>query len=218
MINNLETIKPRLKQVFDLNRDDLFFHLLLIQRKKENEEMINKNTNVVKTYVVKDIKYLEHKLEKEIIPICNNLNARAMINLNPKSFRRVTHSMLRRLSEYIESNFYDRSISKLFDSCTASSSVDKEIGIEKHWILDVDKKESVYYIETLKSIINQHCCPIYPKGDKVKLITESKNGYHLITTPFNIKDFERMKNQKEYKEYLKEVEVKKDCLTNLYIK
>jgi len=42
--------------------------------------------------------------------------------------------------------------------------------------------------------------------------------YHLITTPFNIKDFERMKNQKEYKEYLKEVEVKKDCLTNLYIK
>jgi hypothetical protein len=131
MVNNLEVIKPRLKQVFDLDRDDLFFHLLLIQRKKENNEMINKNTNVVKTYVIKDIEYLEYKLEKEIIPICNNLNARAMINLNPKSFRRVTHSMLRRLSEYIESNFYDRSISKLFDSCTASSSVDKEIGIEK---------------------------------------------------------------------------------------
>ena len=39
MINNLEVIKPRLKQVFDLDRDDLFFfHLLLIQRKKENNE------------------------------------------------------------------------------------------------------------------------------------------------------------------------------------
>ena len=55
MINNLETIKPRLKQVFDLDRDDLFFHLLLIQRKKENNEMINKNTNVVKSYIVKSI-------------------------------------------------------------------------------------------------------------------------------------------------------------------
>ena len=117
-INNLEYIKFRLKEVFNLKNEDLFFHVMILQRKKEVSG-INKNSNVVKSYAVKNLEYLENKLKNEIIPICDNLNARAMINLNPKSFKRVSHSMLRRLSEYIESDFYEGDIVKLFDSCTA---------------------------------------------------------------------------------------------------
>lgn len=211
MVNNLDYIKFRLKEVFDLNNKDLFFHVLILQRKKEVEG-INKNSNVIKSYAVKNLEYLENKLNNEIIPICDSQKARAMINLNPKSFKRVSHSMLRRLSEYIESNFYEGAITKLFDSCASSSSIDKELGIKKYWLVDIDCK-NIEVFRKVQSIVNL-CEPIEPNLQKVKGFTNSKNGYHIYTIPFNLKTFEDYKvNSKD----LKQVEVKKDCLTNLYI-
>lgn len=53
-INNFEYIKFRLKEVFDLNNEDLFFHVLILQRKKEVSG-INKNSNVIKSYAVKSV-------------------------------------------------------------------------------------------------------------------------------------------------------------------
>lgn len=211
MVNNLDYIKFRLKEVFDLNNKDLFFHVLILQRKKEVDG-INKNSNVIKSYAVKDLEYLENKLNNEIIPICNSQNARAMINLNPKSFKRVSHFMLRRLSEYIESDFYEGAIVKLFDSCASSSSINKELGIEKYWLVDVDYKD-IEIFRKVQSIIN-FCEPIKPNIQKVKGFTNSKNGYHIYTTPFNLKTFESYKIR--YKN-IEQVEIKKDCLTNLYI-
>ena len=211
MINNLDYIKFRLKEIFDLNNKDLFFHVLILQRKKEVDG-INKNSNVIKSYAVKDLEYLENKLNNEIIPICNSQNARAMINLNPKSFKRVSHSMLRRLSEYIENDFYEGTIIKLFDSCASSSSINKELGIEKYWLVDVDYKD-IEIFRKVQSIIN-FCEPIKPNIQKVKGFTNSKNGYHIYTTPFNLKTFESYKIR--YKN-IEQVEIKKDCLTNLYI-
>lgn len=211
MVNNLDYIKFRLKEVFDLNNKDLFFHVLILQRKKEVDE-INKNSNVIKSYAVKDLEYLENKLNNEIIPICNSQNARAMINLNPKSFKRVSHSMLRRLSEYIENDFYEGAIKKLFDSCALSSSINKELGIEKYWLVDIDYKD-IEIFRKVQSIIN-FCEPIKPNIQKVKGFTNSKNGYHIYTTPFNLKTFESYKIR--YKN-IEQVEIKKDCLTNLYI-
>lgn len=211
MINNLDYIKFRLKEIFDLNNKDLFFHVLILQRKKEVDG-INKNSNVIKSYAVKNLEYLENKLNNEIIPICNSQNARAMINLNPKSFKRVSHSMLRRLSEYIENDFYEGAIKKLFDSCASSSSINKELGIEKYWLVDVDYKD-IEIFRKVQSIIN-FCEPIKPNIQKVKGFTNSKNGYHIYTTPFNLKTFESYKIR--YKN-IEQVEIKKDCLTNLYI-
>lgn len=211
MVNNLDYIKFRLKEVFDLNNKDLFFHVLIIQRRKEVDG-VNKNSNVIKSYAVKDLEYLENKLNNEIIPICNSQKARAMINLNPKSFKRVSHSMLRRLSEYIESDFYEGTIIKLFDSCTASSSINKELGVEKFWLVDIDCKD-IEVFRKVQSVVN-FCEPIKPNIQKVKGFTNSKNGYHIYTTPFNLKTFESYKIR--YKN-IEQVEIKKDCLTNLYI-
>lgn len=212
MINNLEKIKFRLLDVFNINNPDLFFHVEIIQRKKEVSN-INKNSNVVKSYVVKSLDYLEYKLENEIIPICNTLNARAMINLNPKSFKRVTHAMLRKLSEYIEDNFYEGVISKLFTSCTDATSIDKSIGVEKYWILDIDTKNPEVF-SRVQSTINL-CEPIEIGKNKVKGFLESKNGFHIFATPFNVQTYEKLKVNNS--QYFKDVEIKKDCLTNLYI-
>lgn len=212
MINNFDYLKFRLLEVFNINNPDLFFHLEVMQRKKEVSN-INKNSNVVKSYVVKSLDYLEYKLENEIIPICNTLNARAMIDLNPKSLRRVTHAMLRKLSGYIEDDFYEGVISKLFTSCTAATSIDKSMGIEKYWILDIDTKDPEV-LSRVQSTINI-CEPIEEGKNKIKGLLESKNGFHIFTTPFNVQTYEKLKANNY--QYFKDVEVKKDCLTNLYI-
>lgn len=196
MVNNFDKIRSRLDRVFSLNNPDLFFHVELLQRKKEVPD-INKNSNVIKSYAVKNLEYLERKLELEIIPICQTVNARAMINLNPKSFKRVTHGMLRRLSEYIEDGHYEGSITKVFDSCTSSSSIDKSLGIEKYWIIDIDTKDK-YTLDQVRGSINP---------DNIRELLESKSGYHLLTTPFNLMGFSK----------IPDVEIKKDCLTNLFI-
>ena len=210
MINNLDYLKFRLLEVFNISNPDLFFHIEIMQRKKEVSN-INKNSNVVKSYVVKSLDYLEYKLENEIIPICDSLNARAMIDLNPKSLRRVTHAMLRKLSGYIEDDFYEGVISKLFTSCTAATSIDKSLGIEKYWILDIDTKNPEVF-RRVQSTVNL-CEPMDKDENKVKGFLESKNGFHIFATPFNVQTYESIKD----KEYFKDVEVKKDCLTNLYI-
>lgn len=212
MINNFDYLKFRLLEVFNINNPDLFFHLEVMQRKKEVSN-INKNSNVVKSYVVKNLDYLEYKLENEIIPICNSLNARAMIDLNPKSLRRATHAMLRKLSGYIEDNYYEGVISKLFTSCTAATSIDKSIGIEKYWILDIDTKDPEV-LSRVQSTINI-CEPIEEGKNKIKGLLESKNGFHIFATPFNVQTYEKLKANNY--QYFKDVEVKKDCLTNLYI-
>lgn len=212
MINNFDYLKFRLLEVFNINNPDLFFHLEVMQRKKEVSN-INKNSNVVKSYVVKSLDYLEYKLENEIIPICNSLNARAMIDLNPKSLRRVTHAMLRKLSGYIEDNYYEGVISKLFTSCTAATSIDKSMSIEKYWILDIDTKDPEV-LSRVQSTINL-CEPIEEGKNKIKGLLESKNGFHIFATPFNVQTYEKLKANNY--QYFKDVEVKKDCLTNLYI-
>lgn len=194
MINNLDLIKPRLEEIFSLGNSDLFFHLEVIQRKKENPH-VTKGSNVVKSYAVKDVDYLEKKLENEIIPICNTLNARAMIDLNPKSFRKVTHSMLRKLSTYIESEMYDSYITKLFTSCTDSTPLNKSY-IGKCWMVDIDTKDMGTYNEVLSMPEIQS-----------KMILPSKNGVHIITKPFDSRTFNP----------LNDVEIKKYCLTNLFI-
>ena len=136
-----------------------------------------------------------------------------MIDLNPKSLKRVTHAMLRKLSGYIEDDFYEGAISRLFTSCTDATSIDKSLGIEKYWLVDIDTKD-VSLMHLLRTIIKV-CSP--NNGDeKCKIVLDSKNGYHLITTPFNLEEFNKNKNLYE-DEFFKNMEVKKDCLTNLYI-
>ena len=215
-INNLQIVKPRLEEVFGLNNPDLFFHVEILQRKKEVPST-NKNSNIIKSYAVKSFEYLENKMKTEIIPICDNLNARAMINLNPKSFKRVTLSMLRKLSGYIEDDFYEGAIIKLFDSCTASSSIDKSLGIEKLWIVDLDIIDFNLGSKVMK--ITSSVSPEKGKT-KVRYIVQSKKGTHILTIPFSLVEFEQAKTNKEFedlKDLWQYVEIKRDCLTNLYI-
>jgi len=199
MIDNIQLILPFLK--FE-SKDD-FYYLQILQRKKENPQL-GSNSKVIKTYYIKSKQYLLDRYD-EIKKLCEVFNARAMIRLNKRSFEKVGFKCMTNLANTMMNKEYS----------FLKASYDRACGLghndsEKKWIIDLDNtKESRLNnkdLEIYMSWINK--CD--PNTNKILSVIPSKNGYHLITLPFNIGQF---------KSYGREniVDIHKDNPTNLYI-
>lgn len=176
MINNFDKIK----NLLDFPNEDVFYFLSLIKRKKENPEM-PKSEIVINNYYITSIEHLE-KIEDEIISCCNLFNARAYINLNKRSFKRVGLEAFKIITTYIVEEEY-KSIRRAFNSAAGKYSSDPN----KKWILDFDyKPESIDWLIELKGYLYA-LEPI--TVDKVITTIPTKNGIHVITKPFNPKQF-----------------------------
>lgn len=192
--NNFEQISKLLK--FD--SEDDFYHLQIIKRKKEHKEL-GSNSYVVKTYYIRSLEYLEQKRE-EIIALCEHHNARACINLNRRSFERIAYHMMRKVVDQIMNKDW-KSVRKAYESVCGAHSNEKE----KRWILDVDNKDEEAGRILIADIRN---CEPERRTDKVIDIVPTKNGYHIITKPFNVEEFKALHP---------EIDVHKDNPTILYI-
>ena len=80
-------------------------------------------------------------------------------------------------------------------------------GRDKRWIIDIDEPE---ISPLMLAFIEYHCEPISTFESEPKIITRlrTKNGWHLITKPFNMETF-----KKEYPL----IDVHKNNPTILYI-
>ena len=193
MINNFEQIKSLLK--FE---DDYFYFIQIIQRKKEIPEL-GSNNRIIRSYMISSLEKLE-KNEAEIIQMCQMFNARAYIHLNRRKWNRIALECLRHNAELIANGQHDGIKSSLE---TVVGRHNCEPKGEKTWIVDIDEKLPQYTMQ-VEGDINV----IEPEGLKVKSILPTKNGYHLITSPFNSQVF---------KEKYPEIDIHKDNPTVLYI-
>lgn len=194
MINNLELIKPLLS--FE-SKDD-FYHLQVIKRKKE-DPLMKSNSRSISHYYVNSPDYLDLHWE-EIVQICDATGARAMINLNVRSFKTACINMREVMLEYEKADNY-KFMYRAFSKAVAKSPDTKS----KLWILDVDQPFDPMYDINLRKFINT-LRPQLPNREFT--IVPSMSGYHLITKPFD---------KKTFKDTLPEIEIKKNSLTNLYI-
>jgi len=173
-VNNIEKIKKLL--VFD--SEDDFYHLQIIKRKKEHPEL-GSNSYVVKTYYIRSIDYLEKKMP-EIILLCDFHHARACINLNRRSFEKMALHTLSKVSHQIMNKDF-KSARKAYESVCGAYMNEPE----KKWIIDVDE-------QTVSILLLAAICNIEPKEQRIYDILETKNGFHIITKPFNVKEFEKL--------------------------
>ena len=182
-INNLQLIKPLL----NFANDDVFYHLQILKRKKEHPSL-GSNSYVVKTYYISSIEYLEFKMS-EIIELCKFHQARAYINLIPRSFEKIAFHTLKKVTDCIMNKDY-KSVRKAYESVCG------EFGNgTKRWVIDIDVKDFEFVdkigeiIDTMKS----------GKEDTIEAnvlgYIPTKNGWHIITRPFNLKQFEPYKVQ-----------------------
>lgn len=192
-IDNFEKIK----NIMTFESDDEFYYLQIqiLQRRKEND-LLTSNSRVIKNYYVTSVKYLDD-FKDEIVKFCELFNARAMIRLNKRSFKQCAFKSLEKITNQIMNEDY-KSVRRFYDKVSGKYNKDKN----KTWIIDIDQKD--YDDTMLYYYLNNRM----PDGDKVVEVISSKDGYHVITKPFDCSNF---------KEKFTDLDLHKDNPTNLYI-
>lgn len=211
MVDNFEIIKPLLKW----DNEDQFYFLQVLQRKKDAAPGMkvngtNNNSRLVKAYYVKSLDYLNF-IQPEVIALCELFNARAGINLNKRSFEKMSLQHLKLVTDNIINKNYDK-IYKTYSSAVGKFSHDSN----KKWIIDIDKEE-MHLIKIIKLALTG-CQPNLGE-DKVIAEIPSKTGLHLITSPFNKEYFPKVLNDLLNGAGLEEVnlDIQKNNPTNLFI-
>ena len=183
-----------IKDLLTFNNEDDYYFLQILTRKKDGHE----NNRNIKNYFIRSIEYLDDKYE-EIKDICNYFNARAMLRLNRRSYKKTAFTMLRLLSDALSNEDY-KSIKNLYLSAAGRTRTNGE----KRWIVDIDDTSDLSWVLEIEMFIDNH---IKPEGTKIIKRLPTKNGIHIITKPFDLQEF-----KKTYS-----LDVHKDNPINLYI-
>lgn len=198
MINNVEVIKPHLTFLNDRS----FYFVQILKRKKENPEQKSYSIPIESFYIY-SIEQLDRMMPR-IIDICEKNRARAYIKMNCLDAQSVALGMITELTQIIRKGDWKVMSAALNSSCGRCG---KQDGLNKLYLFDLDgpykdkADEISMFIDTLP--------PIMPGKSKVICTIPTKNGCHLITKGFDIKEFRKV--------YTKEmVDIHEDGNTILY--
>ena len=181
LINNLELITPLLPK----DNSEVFCHMQIVRRAKDHKDEKVKE-GAIKTYFIRNKEQLE-ELMPEIILLCEHYGARAYINVSPKSFEKLQKSMLLKLASLVcEGNIQNprKTLNSVAGALTSKNPV---------WIVDIDNVEiQEPVLERFDKYFKLDVTlPFYNTREEVYLsgIIPTKQGYHLLVRPFNLKEF-----------------------------
>lgn len=178
MIDNIEHIKKLLK--FSEKGD--FYMLYVFKRKKdqpEGEKDNHQSVRTIKSYCIESLEHLDRRYE-EVKMLCRVFNARAYIHVQKQNHRDVSLEMMEQLAKRIKNGSQNQK--GLFDSVVGAIKTQ-----EKRWIVDFDSRDGVKLLE-MSLWIDTQCRPV---GPKVEMVLPTKNGFHLITSRFDVLAFQK---------------------------
>lgn len=180
-INNFELIRS----LMGFRSADDFYFIQIIRRKKD-DKTLHKNASVIKTYIIESFEAFDI-LTPRIIETCKNASARAYINLNRRSFKRVAFETLQITAKLVSEENY-MAVRRVWDKACGSTSNEKD---SKKWIIDVDDNSSeMFKVKLLTALRDLQ--PVNDRRNKVIAEIPTKNGYHFITSPFNKVEFDKL--------------------------
>lgn len=196
-LNHFDLIQEQFLQRFN-NNHDIYFHLQILQRKKEHPE-IGSNSRVIKQYLIVPDSSEQRDLmhyKDEIVYLCDKLQARAYINLNPKSLSTLAKMSIMRLAERNLNGDLLGMQDVVFSCAGEQKAISKD---EVVWVVDVDGNldSAVEVGGGLNDIGATIICPF------IKTI----NGYHILTRKFD---------RCEFAKYYPEVDIQTNNPTLLY--
>lgn len=158
---------------------DKFYFIQIFKRRKDNPGM-DKDMRVLENFNVHSVEDFEEKMIR-IKEICDRENARAYIRLNRRSKRKVALQMLSKVATMIAAEQYD--VKNAYWAAVGEHPAEED----KSWLFDFDWKD----FEGRKKLLGTLHFRIEElqieagRQPRMDIIT-TKNGYHLITRPFNI--------------------------------
>ena len=187
-----------------LPREDSYFVIELIRRGKDNPDMPAANYHFKNYYIRKPEDLDKYKLEIKIL--CNTLHLRAYASINIKSFKQVSLNTIAELTRRIANNDYRKNYA-VFESCSGKYCHPED----KQFVVDLDDcKVGDEYVYVIEDYI-RNCKPV--GVDKIITRIPTRSGVHLITKPFDSKQFiDRCK----YLRFGETPCIKKNHLTLLY--
>ena len=215
-----------LKDFMDFSDPSKFYLALVVQRKKDNPEL-DRSERIIKNYMIPSLEKLEY-VREEMETLCRVFNARVYLYINRRSFKNTQKSMAKVLIDQICAGSVSN-LNHLFDSCAASHGCG-----DKFWIIDVDlpKKPDVCSSDSYMRLENdvkmklfddlETLKPELPDGERrVQLVLPTKNGFHIVTKPFDTREWPnivgRMSCIEDKYGLQVELELKKDAMVNLIL-
>lgn len=183
-IDNKSLIIPLL----EFPHKEIFYFCQVLQRGKDNPHLKVSNSRVIKTYYITSVEKLEENYE-EMKKLAEVFNARVYINLNPRNFEKAAFKVLQKIADQMmNKDFYN--VRKAYDSICGEYHSE----IDKRWLLDIDSFD-LMLVDNIQGLIEEIQRKVEKqKNNKVLARIPTKNGYHLITNPFNIEEFKKYAN------------------------
>jgi hypothetical protein len=201
MVNNVKYVREMLS--FE-DKDDFYF-LQILKRRKDNPDL-KRDMIVVTNFHIESFEQYD-SLMPHVMSMCNSENARAYFRVNRRNYTHLSYHMLKRVVEVISSGAV-KSLKGSFDSVCGQHHNDKD----KTWIVDIDTADTRSidnpdgYVEfDVEKLIYE--LQAETKKEPMTVLFPTKNGYHFITRPFNLKKF---------KDKFPGIDVHKDNPTLLY--
>jgi hypothetical protein len=169
----------QIRELLQFRTTDDFYFLQILKRRKENKTL-SRNSVTIRNYYIYSIEQFD-RIFPEVVALSTVSRARACINLNRKSFIDVGHDTAILIAKYIKEGKFNK-IFSAYDKAIGASNNEKS----KNWIVDIDTHDEKFG-SVLREIINN--LPPFDVKEKIKGIIPTKNGYHLITSGFDVKKF-----------------------------
>jgi hypothetical protein len=202
----------KIVQNFDKIRNLLHFDgksvylIWLVRRNKDgNTDAKGNNKNrTIKSYYIQTREQYDKSLD-EIVGLCDTFHCRAYICLNRKPLKNILFEMQINLTALFRQAFDNQPIGLkgFMDSSIMKSGTNDD----KRWVIDVDSKSDDDLL-AVRNVIKQ-CQSKYAEKEIDLLYTA--HGYHIITYPFNLQQFQTLMKLNKL-----EADVKKEGLTLLY--
>jgi hypothetical protein len=190
VINNFKLLEPLLEFT---NPGDCYF-IQFLKRHKDNPEMKKNMVNVDNLFIYSLEEFRD--MEERIIEIATVHNARAYLRINRRNTEKLALQTLVKISNLILSKDY-YSVKNAYLSAAGEHSSEPI----KRWIVDVDRQPNMFdftytdYLNKIRGYIKElhDQCNRNSKQGVYKMLVEveTKNGVHIITNPFNLKEFNK---------------------------
>lgn len=205
VVDNWQYLRSKL----DFSDPDKFYFIELMQRKKDNPDFPS-NNRMVKCYFVYSMQYYD-AIESEVKKLSDCTGARVYILLNRRSYKKCLLNVLKDAAQIAIDNNYEH-LPKLVSSVCGKYSDESN----KNWIIDIDyanwndleynaiNKGGLRQLELFIDSLEPHS-----EISKVKFRVPTLHGVHIITSPFNCHEFNKVYSN---------IDIHKDNPTLLYFK
>lgn len=183
MTDNFELIKPLLT----FPSDDIYYHLQILRRGKDHPELPAAN-KMIKAYFICSLEGLD-AVEEEVKKLTEFFEARAYINLTPKSLYKTALLNMK----YLTQRIYEGDVKKIWKAWNTCAGEIK--GMESRFVVDVDDCSSEDDLDEIEDFIDTLGPRITINGEKditpSHIIAEipTVSGFHIITRPFDVQAF-----------------------------